>query len=81
VQVCPLCVTETHVSSVSREGPNVSLKDFEETAHAFRRTYWGSDARARKVTHWPTPPARHELALASSLLFRLELTTSGSIVA
>ena len=48
-QVCPLCVSDSHISSACKQGATVSLKDFEDSAFAFRRSYWGSDARARKV--------------------------------
>lgn len=48
-QVCPLCVSDSHISSACKQGGTVSLKHFEDSAYAFRRSYWGSDARARKV--------------------------------
>lgn len=46
---CPLCVGEAHAAHASRKGGRMSLEEFECSAAAFKRSWWGSDARARKV--------------------------------
>lgn len=46
---CPLCVAEAHAEGAGRRGGLMALEEFERSAVAFKRSWWGSEGRARKV--------------------------------
>lgn len=46
---CPLCVAEAHAEGASRRGGRMGLEEFARSAAAYKRSWWGSDVRARKV--------------------------------
>lgn len=53
---CPLCVGEVHAAGASRPGGRMGLEEFERAASAFKRSWRGNEARARKVCNTnPTP--------------------------
>lgn len=49
---CPLCLQARSGPSAMRPGTEMSWSEFEKIAAATKRTYWGGDARARKVGAW-----------------------------
>lgn len=47
--VCPLCTRHTVDLYAFKPGPEMSWGEFERHAAAFKRNYWGKDAKTRKV--------------------------------
>jgi histone demethylase JARID1 len=47
--LCPICLQAKSDASALRQGTEMSWGEFEKSANAAKRMYWGGDARARKV--------------------------------
>jgi histone demethylase JARID1 len=54
--LCPICLQAKSDNSALRQGTEMSWGEFEKSANAAKRMYWGGDARARKVGFARTPP-------------------------
>ncbi|WIA16623.1 hypothetical protein OEZ85_013288 [Tetradesmus obliquus] len=48
--LCPICLQARSDNSALRQGTEMSWAEFEKSANAAKRMYWGGDARARKAT-------------------------------
>lgn len=53
---CPICLQARSGPSAMRPGTEMTWAEFEKAAIATKRTYWGGDARARKVSRPTGPP-------------------------
>jgi hypothetical protein len=54
--LCPICLQAKSDASALRLGTEMSWAEFEKSANAAKRMYWGGDARARKVGFARTLP-------------------------
>lgn len=50
--VCPLCLKAESDNYAFKPGYELSWAEFERHANAFRRNFWGGEAKARKVRCW-----------------------------